>query len=359
MAESIDEQGIVSAVLERWNFFQNERRPRLWIMQECRLAYERKFGATWGEIEDGRSHRFIPSAFQAVQKSAAQYLQGIMPNEHYFKAIPRRPGDEARCPPLEAKIRWDNYRMNFRDTFKQFVTRAAVDGNVPWTYVWHSEKSLIRDEAIEQQRQEIAQMGIDVEVNDPAGLGYATKEKVTFEGGRLVVGDIWNYYQDRHPDDPRYAFRIYRTLRNKEYIQAKWGGQMDENNQPIYKHLDELSIDPTWREVSDSLRRQIDVSVGYQPLEEGKVELLTFCGDIAIKGEGYYHNIFGVIANRQHLLRFCVNPHAHGIPPWQCFTLTPNPNDPYGLGTGIIEPSLGLFDAVNVRVNQVFDANAR
>lgn len=356
--DNIDEQAIVEAVMSRWNHLVDERRPKLWMMQECRLAWERKFGSTWGEIEDGRSHRFIPEAFQAVEQAVSKYLEGVMPSSRYFTLQARKPDSEKACAPMEAKLRWDNYRMNHADTFELFLKRACVDGNVPWTYNWYTERSVIRDESLEQARQEMTAMGMEVEVNDPAGLGYATQELTTFQGGRMVVGDIFNYYQDRQPDDPRFAFRVYRTHQAVEYIRAKWGSLKDENGKPVYKNLDLLEDESIYRDTSDSYKKELETAEGYMPLQKERVELLTFSGDFWIKGTGYYHNIFGILANRRHLLRFCVNPHAHGLPPWQLFTLIPNPSDPYGLGTGIIEPCLGLFDGVNVRVNQVFDANA-
>lgn len=354
-----DPQKILATVLENWTNLNTIRRGRLWYWQECRFAWERKFGATWGEIQDNRSHRFIPAAFQAVEVAVAQIMQGVMPNSRFFKTLGRTKTAQASGPYLEAKMRWDHYRMNFRSEFYRFCKAAAVDGNVPWTTAWHIEHSLMPDETLMAAKQEIQAAGIDVQVNDPSGLGFPAKNEITFEGARLVTGDIFNYVQDRHPNDPRYAFRVYRTTQSLEWIKAKWENLKDPNGKPVYQNIDQLqdgSYD--YNEVSDSLKWAIDQSMGYAPLPENKVELLTFCGDLIVPGVGLFHNCFGVIANRQHLLRFVANPFAHGLPPWQMFTLIPDAHDPHGYGTGIIEPSLGLFDMINVRANQVADANS-
>jgi hypothetical protein len=352
-------QEVMAAVVDQWMNLNTLRRGRLWYWQENRYAWERKFGETWGEILDNRSHRFIPAAFQAVETMVAQTMQGVMPNARFFKTVGRNQTAQRNSWSLEAKMRWDHYRLNFRSEAYRFIKAAAVDGNVPWTCTWRTEHALIPDEEMLAAKQQIQQHGIEVEVNDPAALGYPNKTVTSFEGAQLVVGDIFNYVQDRHPDDPRFAFRIYRSLQTNEWIQARWGDLKDPNGKPIYQNLDQLSnASYTNNEISDSLKRAIDRSIGYSPLPENKVELLTFCGDLIVPGGKFYHNCFGVIANRQVLLRFCYNPFAHGLPPWQMFTLIPDPEDPHGYGTGLVEPSLGLFDLINVRANQCADANS-
>ena len=352
------EQPIVASVVEQWTNLNTTRRGRLWYWQENRYAYERKFGETWFEIQDNRSHRFIPAAFQAIESMVAQQMQGLMPNARFFKALGRNKTAQMNAWSLEAKMRWDHYRLNFRNEMARFVKAAAVDGNVPWTCTWHTEHSTVVDQEMMSAKQEIEQNGIEVEINDPANLGFPSKTQETFAGPRLVVGDIFNYVQDRHPNDPRFSFRVYRSTQSNEWIKAKWGDLVDGNNKPVYKNLDKLqNANADNYEMSDSIKRAIDRSIGYAPLPESKVELLTFCGDL-ITGDGFYHNVFGVIANRQYLLRFCANPFAHGLPPWQMFTLIPDVEDPYGYGYGAIEPSLGLFDLINVRANQVADANS-
>ena len=355
----IDQDKVVAAVVEKWTDMQKVLRPRYFFMQECQLAWERKWGATWNEIEEGRSHRFIPKAFQVVETAAAQYLQALIPSSRFFEAKGRTQNDDSNQSSVKSKLLWDHYRTNFRKDWMQFVKAACVHGSVPWTVKWQTQKAIFPDQEGFSLKQQIMQFGLEVEVNDPAGLGYPTQEQTTFEGSKLVVGDIFNYAQDRKPDDPDYAFRVNRTLQSYEYIQAKWGQLKDENGQPIYRNLDRLVPGSSHSyETSDAIKRAIDVSMGYVVLPSDKIELFTFCGDLQIPGTGYYHNVLGVIADRQHLLRFSVNPYAHGLPPWQLFTLIPDHYDMSGFGSGLIEPSLGMFDLTNVRVNQMVDANA-
>lgn len=354
-----DEQKIIAAALERHTYLNMNRRGRLWYWQECQYAWERKFGESWGEIMDSRSHRYIPSIFQAVETATAQFMQALMPNDRYFKALGRNKTSQTNAGMLEAKLRWDHYRLGFRKTFGQWMRSACIMGNVPWTVQWHTEHSTIPDEELMMAKQEMVQAGLEVEINDPSGLGYATSQKITFEGGRLIVGDIFNYVQERHPDDDRFAFRAYRSAKKSDWLKARWGSLVDPNGQPVYKHLEDLHDDRVeYNELGDSLKRAIDQSMGYSPLPRDGVELITFCGDLIVPEVGLYHNCFGVIANRQHLLRFVANPFAHGLPPWQLFTLIPDPHDPFGYGTGLAEPILGIQDFVNVRINQSVDANS-
>lgn len=354
-----ESQPITAEVLRRWKDLTQAIKQKHQYWKECQLAYERKFGESWGEISDGRSARYIPEPFKAVEKNVARWMQGLMPSKRFFQVDGRTPTDQGNAPSVEAKLRWDMYRLNWRRTFKRACKSLAITGNVPWTYTWRTERAMIPDEEAFAAKMAAQQLGVTVETDDPAGFGYPTKEAVTFEGAELVVGDIFAYVQDRKPDDGRYAFRIYRSLQTAEFLKAKWSNLLDVNGQPIYDHLDELQNGKwDYYETSDSLRREIDSAIGFSPIPEDKVELLTFCGDLQVPGEGYYHNILGVIANRRLLLRFTFNPFAHGLPPWQLATLIEDPFDPYGYGVGVLEPNLGLFDLVNVRANQAADANA-
>lgn len=355
---SLDWDKVVAAVVEKWADMQKALKPRFFFMQECQLAVERKWGETWNEIEDGRSHRYIPKGFQAVETGKAQYLQSLIPNPHFFQAKGRTATDEKNRSSVESKLLWDHYRTKFRSDFARLVHGTAVHGACPYTVQWDTERATIPDEEGFRLKQELMSYGLEVEVNDPAMLGYPTQEKITFEGARLVVGDIFNFALDRHADNPKFAFRVYRTLQSKEYIQAKWGDLKDTNGQPLYRNLDKLVAGDQQYEQSDGIKRAIEQAIGYAEVPEDKIELFTFCGDLRIPDVGFYHNIFGVIASRQHLLRFSANPFAHGLPPWQLCTLIPDSFDPSGYGPGLIEPSLGMFDLINVRVNQVVDANA-
>lgn len=357
--QGADRSAVVSEVIKRWTNLTSVRTEKLTLWQECQLAKDNKFGDTFGEIAENRSHRYIPTAHQSVEAAWAQAMQGTVNNDRFFKVLGRTPTDQNAVPSLEAKIRWDFYRMNWRSTFGNLLKSAHILGNVPWTVVWRTEKAVVPDEEMFKAKEAAKSMGIMLETNEHASLGYPTKFKTTFEGPQLVYGHPGNYVQDRAPDDPRFAFRIYRSNQTAEYLQAKWNGLKDENGKDIYVGLDDVENGRYGQsEISDNLQREIDQAKGFTSFPDDKVELLTFCGDLNVPGEGYFHNVFGVIANRSILLRFCSNPFAHGLPPWQMFTLTPDPNDPFGYGTGIIEPTLGLVDMVNVRANQVADANA-
>jgi len=352
-------QPVTAEVLKRWSDLTFAIRGKREFWKECQLAYDRKFGESWGEISDGRSARYIPEAFKAVEKSVAQWMQGLLPSKRFFQIQGRTPTDQQNAPSAEAKLRYDMYRLNWRRQFKRACKSLAVTGHVPWTYRWRTERAMVPDEEGFAAKIASQQLGMAVESNDPANFGYPTKEAVTFEGAEFVVGDIFNFVKDRAPDDDRYAFRAYRSLQTAEYLKAQWKDLVDMEGNPIYDYLEELE-NGSWdyRETSDSLKREIDRANGFNPIPEGKVELITFCGDLVIPGKGYYHNIFGVVANRRLLMRFTSNPFAHGLPPWQMTTLIEDPFDPYGYGTGLLEPSLGLFDLVNVRANQAADANA-
>jgi hypothetical protein len=115
-----------------------------------------------------------------------------------------------------------------------------------------------------------------------------------------------------------------------------------------------LSDQNTTKESSDSLKRALEREIGINRFPEDKVELLQLEGDIEVDGKLYQNHIL-VIGNRLEVLRFEPNPFLHGKPTWNMFVLHPEPNETYG--RGILEPNMGLNDIIQVRVNQVIDAN--
>lgn len=358
MFAEADEQAVVAAVVEQVTKLNQGKRNKMYLWQESIYAWERKFGDTWGEIADNRSHRYIPTGFQVASTAVAQYMQALMPADRFFKAVGRNKIAQANSFSLEAKLRWDFYRTDFRDTFEKFLISCVVTGQAIYTVQWVKESTQIVDEEAAAAKYELEQAGQTVELNDPANLGVPTKSIETFAGAKLFVGDPFNYVQERSPDDDRYAFRAYRSERTKEYIETYWGPLKDAGGRPLYKNIESIQSGEITADCNDDLKRAIETSMGYSPLPKDKVEIITFCGNLIVPGKGLYPNCFGVIANRRTLLRFCYNPFAFGIPPWQCFVLNPDPFDPYGYGIGKVEPILGLQDIINVRSNQTIDANA-
>lgn len=366
--ESHLREAVAACVVDRWTRLKNARMQKEYFWQECQYAFDCKFGETWGEIVDNRSHRYVPLIFQSVETAVAQYLQGTMPNDRFFKVQGRTPSDQYKSGMLESKIRWDMYRTGFREEYFKFLKMACVTGNVPWTIQWRTETSTAPDRAAMGEIEALeGEFGPDQEFRetlDAAGAGFPSKIATTFEGPALVVGDIYNFVIDRAPDDPKYALRIYRTLQKAEFIRSEWGELKDDQGKPIYQDLDKLENGVfEYRETSDAIKRVLDASMGFQPVPKDRCELLTFCGDLVVSGEygtepKIYRNIMGVIGNRQYLLRFGTNPNAHGLPPWQMFGLIPDPADLHGYSRGIAEPLLGIQDFVNVRANQAVDANA-
>jgi hypothetical protein len=100
--------------------------------------------------------------------------------------------------------------------------------------------------------------------------------------------------------------------------------------------------------------------MGFTDNPKDAIELLERWGDFVVETEEgekkLFKNHVAVVANRKTLIRFEPNPNAHGLPPHQMFVLQPEPAETYG--KGVLEPALGIQDAINVRLNQVIEANA-
>jgi hypothetical protein len=127
----------------------------------------------------------------------------------------------------------------------------------------------------------------------------------------------------------------------------------------IYEGVEDVQENSSQTETSDSLKREVYRLEGFVEQPKNMVELLQFEGDLELPGPdgtiSIYKNHILVVANRTQVIRFEPSPFAHGKPSWNMFVLYPEPGEVYG--RGIIEPALGLQDVINVRINQVIEAN--
>jgi hypothetical protein len=182
------------------------------------------------------------------------------------------------------------------------------------------------------------------------------KEQRVYDGPILEVGNIFDFVIERHPNDPDHAPRCMRSFKSKAYLLD----MQNEDGYSIYEGVQDILEQDGQNETSDALKREVYRLEGFVEQPKGQVELLQFEGDLELPGPDgtpvIYKNHILVVANRSKVIRFEPNPFAHGRPSWNMFVLYPEPGEVYG--RGIIEPALGLQDVINVRVNQVIEANA-
>ena len=356
--KGIDTSGFASWGANWWRKKKDERIEKERIWQECWLASVSKFGKTWDNLQDFRSKRYIPITQQAVEAVAAHLTQGVMPYDEYFQIYGRTPDDESNAKANQALLSWQDQQTGFRTKFHELLKYGAIFGNVPYCVNWVERKQIVPDQTafanqIVAAKQVSDQMGEAMPAPDLTAMPM--KEQRVYDGPDLEIGNIFDFVIDRHPNNPEHAPRCMRTFKSKAYLLD----MQNEDGYSVYEGVEDVLPFDGKNETSDSLKREVYRLEGFieQPIDQ--VELLQFEGDLELPGPDgtpvLYKNYILVVANRNKVIRFEPNPFAHGRCSWNMFVLYPEPGEVYG--RGIVEPALGLQDVVNVRANQVIEAN--
>ena len=356
--KGVDVSGFASWGADWWRQRKNERIEKERIWQECWLASVSKFGQTWDNLQDFRSKRYIPVTQQAVEAVAAHLTQGVIPYDEWFEILGRTPEDDVNSKANQGLLMWQHQKTGFRTKFYQLVKYSTIFGNVPWCVNWTERMQTVPDEgAFQSQMMQAA--GVAGMVGEPMPKPDLTampmKEQRVYDGPILEVGNIFDFVIERHPNDPDHAPRCMRSFKSKAYLLD----MQNEDGYSIYEGVQDILEQDGQNETSDALKREVYRLEGFVEQPKGQVELLQFEGDLELPGPDgtpvIYKNHILVVANRSKVIRFEPNPFAHGRPSWNMFVLYPEPGEVYG--RGIIEPALGLQDVINVRVNQVIEAN--
>lgn len=353
IAKGIETSSLVTWGVQQWRDLKGERTEKEAIWQECWLAYDSKFGKTWDKVKSYRSRRYVPISFQAVEAIAANFVQGCMPNEDWFNVMGRTPDDDSASKYMAALLKWQYFRSGRRAKISQAIKKACIFGVVPIGMFWKEEMRSIPD--MGKHAENLGQFAADHEAGmNPELPGMPTKKVRKYDGPDMVVGNIFDFVEDRNPNDKNSSLQIIRSHKTRDYL--------NRMNKPdpitgyrLFEGTEDLHESTVDTETSDGLVRQVNASMGLQDNPKDKVELLEFHGDFEVEGQSFPNHVM-VIANRQKVIRFEPNPYYHGKSPWTLFSLYPDPQDLYG--KGVIEPVLGLQDGINCFFNQGIEARA-
>jgi hypothetical protein len=355
--KDVDTSGFVTWANTWWRERKNERLEKERIWQECWLASVSKFGKTWDNLQDFRSKRYIPVTQQSVEAVAAHLTQGVMPYDEWFEVMGRTPDDDAKSKANQGLLMWQHQQTGFRTKFHQLVKYLTIFGNVPYCVNWEERKQIVPDEGafISQLAQSSLQAQlVGASVEPPPMEAMPMKEQRTYDGPVVEIGNIFDFVIERHPNNPDHAPRCMRTFKSKAYLLD----MQNTDGYSIYEGVEDVQSNDGQNEPSDGLKREVYRLEGFIEQPKGQVELLQFEGDLELptpEGTVIFKNHILVIANRSKVIRFEPSPFAHGKCSWNMAVLYPEPGEVYG--RGIIEPALGLQDVINVRMNQVIEAN--
>lgn len=355
---------VVSHIKSNWDTLQRERYLKNNRLIECWLAYNGNFGKTWKNLDPYRSKRFLNLTFQAVESVASAIVEGTLPGDNWLGVFGRDGStDQVRAKLTKALIQYQLYKTGFREQWHDFVKAACVFGTVPWCVHWEVDKVRVPDvQAMKMAAMERQTVGIPATLEEinTSFLGQF-KTVVDYKGPRFEKASIFDFVQETKPAHPNRPSQIIRFVRPIHHLRKQ--AQVDpDTGYARYANLEGIKDqDITPKQPVDSLIRSTRIKQGLNEYEPTSgVELLEYHGDIPVMSPSgdiiVFENHVATVANDNTLVRFEPEYQPTGRSPWTLFQMFKNPMD-NTYGYGVIEPILGLQDAINVRMNQVIDAN--
>ena len=350
----VPQEAIIRLVNETWDRLKTERTIKetdAW--SESWLAFICKFGKAWSKISKSRSQRYHPVVREAVLAVTAQDVQGVMPHDDWFRYQGRTPDDDTGSDIMTAIVKWGHQMSDFRNEYTKFALMGNIFGFVPYRVAWDKNYIYTPDyDAYFKSHMENF-LGEGAAMQMPP-----QKKQMKLQGPRLQVGNPFNYVQDRQDGWNRYALRIVKYGRPASWV--KQMGEPDEEGWSEFSNVENINETTPYRDMSDTIIQGIDNLLGFMDLKKDEVSIKEAHGDFIVPGvdggKEVYRNYKAVIANGNTLLQFIPNPYKHGMPSWDAYGAAQDPIEFYS--EGIVEPILGLNDAVQVTFNQFIENNA-
>lgn len=383
----VNEERLVQFVVDSYDTMRDNRRERELIWLECMKAYLAQWhdGKWLAKARDeGRSTRYLPMIWDAIETVHAQLAEILFPNDDWFLVRPRRMGgtdmaDDNARDTTKTLLTYQHEEMEFVPEALKIVKWLEVIGNCPFAVNWRVERAVdfpVFAQAMEQWQQQAEQQYLAYQQQldlwkiarvQAEGVGGvppappappdlvppAGDTEIAYEGPTLATLDPFEYVEDPYADDPRYAVRISRFWRRSSYLRRF--GQPGADGYVVYENLERMKE----RDRRDNKHLQIEEelakSFGMQVADRKTNELKELWGTFENNGRVFVNHV-ATIGNDNTVLR-CEPSYLWSREiPRKLAKLITVPGQLYGVG--LAEMALGTADMINVRANQQVDAGA-
>lgn len=386
---SANEQRVVDYVVSRYRELKDARKVKEEVWMECVRAYLSDFSTVWDTRakKEGRSARYIPLSFDAVETLHSQITAITMPGNHWIGMSASTPGklkyDDEAADELKALLYQQIGRMGFARQYDILVKQLAIVGNAPYTVGWRKERvidypafeagmaqwEILHKKSWEEysvameEWQRIARIAEASGQQAPPPPSLVAPEpppadakKIAYSGPSIEVGDIFNFVVDPFPTDNSHRLCIKRSWMSKAAML-----RMAEKNAFGYSVYDNVdNVTPRERRTArdESHLNESYLAFGLQVPEAQQVDVLEAWGTMEIPGgsldgRSTFVGFCACVANESTLVRFEPTFLWSGETPVRLATYRDVPGQVYGIGA--LEPALGLADLANVRANQNVD----
>lgn len=290
------------------------------------------------ELEEFKSQRPFPLAWEAAQNVAANMKRAMFPNDYFFGAegmtAEAKDTEEVR----EALMRDRLTGMKFTSRYDPHMMQLLMFGNSCHVRGWQKSPARQNKDSYEY-------------VTDGQTQTY-TKASSGYDGPYFEHISVYDAVIDTRAREHDSALKMYRVTVSKQTIRD---GVKTGRYQFAKALLEMKGGGEEYGSDSQEKSRQSErgINEGTAGDDPDAIDLIVGHGDFEHDGK-FYRNYIFEIGNDKHLIRLEPNSFDSGQPPIKFTTLFCHPGQTYGLG--ILEVNEGMHDLIQVRENQLADA---
>ena len=322
-ANSVDESLLVNKITKKFDRYENARMGQLSDLSSVRNAIYNVTGpvnGAWTSKVD------LPNIYELAQTLKAHITQNIYSHpESMFDVSGTTEKSQASANKQKAMLVKTFEEMDFESELEKIVDGIVEAGEATLFIGWETRfKQTRRAKTFEEK----------LSSND--NKGFVVEEKLVYDNAKIKFIHPEDFVFDRNDmENWDRCSKIYRSYKTLDEIHS------DKSN----NYLNEEKLEDLKGVVAKHARKDEDV-------ENNKIEVLEFLGDIELADGKLLKNWLIRVAGRKHIIRFESNPFV--INPFIHANIIENPST--GRGISPIRVALVLNEISSEILNKQLDA---
>lgn len=318
---------LVQTICKKYDEYEDRRSSQLNDIRTVRHAI---YDLNIPHVNAWNTGISLPDIYELAQTLKSHISQNLYSNpDAMFDVSGTTPQTQMYANRQKAMLVNTFEQMNIEEEIDKIIDSIVETGEATLFVGWETKvKQVRRAQTFEEQ------------LHNPENTGFVVDEKVVYDNAKIRHIKPEDFVFDKfNTDNWDGCAKIYRTYRSVEDIVS------DKSN----NLMDEIKIELLKEVVAKKRRTNNDKSV-----EDNKVEILEYWGDIELADGRVLKNKLIVIAGRREIIRFETNPFV--INPFIYANVIENPHT--GRGISPLRVALILNNISSTILNKQLDALA-
>ena len=321
-----EEKFLANCIIKKYDTLENERLPQI---SDIKLIRNSIYNQTIPKINAWESTIELPDIYELAQTLKSHLAQNLYSHpDAMFDVTGTSPETQEFANKQKAMLVNTFEQMKFEDEMEKIIDSVVETGECTLFVGWETR--------IKQIRRQLTQ---EEQLFNPDNKSFVVEEKLIYDNAKIkhIKSEDFVFEKCSNSDWDNCA-KIYRTYSSLEEIVGDKANNM----------LTEEKLE-TLKGVMAKNKKETTKAV-----EENKLEILEYWGDIELSDGTVLKNKLAVIAGRQELIRFESNPFV--INPFIHANIIENPTT--GRGISPLRVALILNNLASTILNKQIDALA-